>query len=190
MSQKVALIYGTAEGKWHGKRFVRALQNAGYEVTNDTQRADIVIAHSGGCLLIPETHSYQAVLLINPTDWPGNSPWRQGARKLAGDARYYLFRKPLYYAQKNLWALFYVLTKWPHNKSLLAGAKVFDLPNTTPIPNAPTILVRNDDDPWCMAELTPSQKRYKRLKVIHLPGDHDDCWLHPDRYVNLLQSEL
>lgn len=53
MSKTVALIPGFTEGKWHTKRFKRALVRRGYHFVLQADHADIVIAHSGGCYEIP-----------------------------------------------------------------------------------------------------------------------------------------
>jgi len=51
------------------------------------------------------------------------------------------------------------------------------------------LLVRNKHDDWLTPELGELQYRNPRLKIVQLPGDHDDFNYNPQTYVDLLQSE-
>jgi hypothetical protein len=56
MSESVCIIYGLNEGAAMGRKLVRALKEAGFTITDDSAGADIILAHSGGCYLVPPTN--------------------------------------------------------------------------------------------------------------------------------------
>lgn len=60
----VALIHGFAGGKWHTKTFVKELEKAGLKVVGDTSGADVIIAHSTGCYIIPREPKAKLIFLI------------------------------------------------------------------------------------------------------------------------------
>ena len=64
MSKKVGIVYGWAEGPWEAKQFIQQVKISGYEVTQDLVSADILIAHSLGCFLIPANSRAKLILLI------------------------------------------------------------------------------------------------------------------------------
>lgn len=66
-TKTVAFLYGVTEGPQHSRRFRRELERAGYTITHDPAEAEIVIAHSGGCMLVPLEKPTQTTLFINPT---------------------------------------------------------------------------------------------------------------------------
>jgi hypothetical protein len=189
-AKTVAFLYGALEGPAHGKRFQQALTQAGYAVTPDPSSADIVVAHSGGCMLVPLDKPGQTTLLINPTYWPGNVPRKQAARKSMQDCRQYGTRNALRQLQHHLWNVWYLLTDWRHSRELLRAAKRFDFPNDIAIPAGRVIVVRNEHDPWLTDNLGALQQAHPNIQLVHLPGNHDDCWYNPQIYVNLLQSEV
>lgn len=189
MSKTVAFLYGALEGPAHSKQFRRVLKRAGYAIGDKAAAADVVIAHSGGCMLVPLDKPEQLTLFINPTYWPGNVPRKQAVRKIGRDFRHYLTRRAFQRLRYHLWSGWYFLTDWGHSRRLLAAAKQSDFPNDIAIPAGQVIVARNEHDPWFTDDLRALQKAHPNIRIVHLPGDHDDCWFNPEPYVNLLQSE-
>ena len=62
----------------------------------------------------------------------------------------------------------------------------FDLESDVMHPH--TIVVRNSNDPWITPKLNKLARLNPHMRIVQLPGDHDDIWLNPKPYIDLLQS--
>jgi hypothetical protein len=70
---KVFIAYGWPEGQWHGKQLRNDLIDCNYQITYSPEEADIIIAHSAGCYLLPNSLRAKLILLIGLPNWP-NKP--------------------------------------------------------------------------------------------------------------------
>lgn len=184
----VAIRYGFTEGTWHGKKFRRMLRERGHQIVQEERLADIVIAHSGGCFDMPPLKESAILMFINPPYWP-----ERPLRRRASDMTRQLARairpgnQPFYHTHKTARNLGYLVRHARTNHEMMRRAITFNLADE--INHMPTILVRNSNDPWLTPDLDGLQQRYPQLRIARLPGDHDDCWLHPEPYIHLLESE-
>lgn len=184
---KVYLAYGYSEGKWHSKRLRRALKRRGYNIERSLKHADVVIGHSGGCYDIPALRDKQLLMLINPPYWPERS-----IAERVTTITWQLIRAirpgnhPIYHAKKLWWHCIYFVIRRRHNHRIADRTITFDL--ATEVNHSRTILVRNNDDPWLTPDLGKLQTLHPHLQIKRLPGDHDDCWRHPDRYIDLIEA--
>jgi len=188
MAKTVAFIYGFTEGKWHGHRFRKALQDKAYEILYNPRIADVIIAHSAGCYHVPiDLRHDQQVLFINPTYWPGK-PLLFRAFKMFGQLviAVRLGNHPLYQLQKTAHNLWYLVWHADSNRDMVKRAKKFELP--VEIKHRHTTLVRNQHDPWLTPDLDDLKKLNKNLRIVHMPGWHDHCWEFPEQYLHLIQS--
>jgi hypothetical protein len=184
-SKTVAFIYGFTEGKWHGKRFRRVLREHGYTVEEDPAAADIVIAHSAGAFYVPLLNDAQRLVLINPPYWPEralHTRARNMTLQLLRDVR--PGNQPFYHTHKTAHNLTYLVRHARTNRAIIRRAYHFNLEDEIRHPN--TILVRTDDDPWLTPELDGLKKFNRHLQIHRMPGGHDDCWLHPEAYLQFL----
>lgn len=69
---KAYIEYGWPEGKWHGKLLTKSLIASGYVMATSSSEADIIIAHSAGCYMIPPDSKAKVMLLIGIPNWPKN----------------------------------------------------------------------------------------------------------------------
>lgn len=69
----VCILYGFCEGPRMAGRMLRALARAGHTITDDPYQADVVIAHSGGCFIVPNDLPAKQIIMIGLTYWPGRS---------------------------------------------------------------------------------------------------------------------
>ncbi len=190
MSKTVAFIYGFTEGEWHGKRFRRLLRERGYEVVYKLSEADVIIAHSGGVYRLPDKlQPGQRLVLIDPPYWPERPVRLRAVRMVAhmvwsvrpGNA-------PFYQLHKTAWNFRYLVHHAELNRAMVRRANTYDLEQEITHPG--TVLVHNATDPWLTPDLDGLQLINPSLRIVHIAGGHDDCWVHPERYINLLQSEL
>jgi hypothetical protein len=180
----VHVVYGFCEGDWHGRHFKQSLQEAGFAVTDEAHKADIIITHSGGPYALPANITPRQVVFINPVYWPGKTWLYSFTQKVWRD---YVFHRRSHrlehFWRKNAMNLLY-LFRLRHSLTMLKHY------NTRPfrdmLPSCPIVVIRNSNDPWCTPALTESVPEVKSM--YELPGEHDDCWLSPQPYVDLLQS--
>jgi hypothetical protein len=183
VSKKVCVLYGINEGPAIAAGFLDSLRAAGFSITSDARAADIIFAHSGGCFLVPARHRAQVVVLIGLPYWPGRSWIVSTAKKVWREAKLYHRRHK--HAE---W-----VRKWAHHLrySTNLGHDVrmgINRPLTKPW-NSPQhqYIVRNRHDEYCAPSVANLPYRGPRT-FLSLPGEHDDCWEHPERYAHLLQS--
>lgn len=182
MSERVCIVYGLNEGPTMGKPLVSVCEKAGFEIVDNPAEADLIFAHSGGCLLIPPDNRAKAIVMVGLPFWPGR-PWIVSTLvKIWREGRSYHHNHRL-----KQW-----LIKWTHHFRYAAGLKsgwrmavnrAFDKPWNA---DRHEIILRNHYDAYC----TPNVHRLPfngPRTFISLPGGHDDCWDNPKPYLRLLQ---
>lgn len=173
-----AICYGLAGGPLHTRKFRKLMRQTGYAQARDLMSADIIIAHSAGCWLIPADAKPRLVLYVgmplnqaNPRRvWTHSSinSLRGGlARSLAVKLRngYYYLRQPV------------------RNLRIMCIAKT-----ATPVvfTEAACLFIMNRHDVW---PRSPALKEYVEAGIwnfISTPGGHEDIWEHPEAYVAII----
>jgi hypothetical protein len=182
-SRSVCIIYGLNEGPAMGRELCKSLREAGFTISDNPATADVIFAHSGGCYLIPQQNQAKLIVLAGLPYWPGR-PWVIATTlKVWQEARAYN-----QLGQSGSWALkwlFHIRYAFNLRAAIrMALNRTLDKPwNST----QPQIIVRNRHDAYCGPDLSEVPFKGPRT-FISLPGEHDDCWENPERYVNLLQS--
>lgn len=179
MSRKVFIYYGLGEGRAVGQKLIRALKQSGYTLCASVEEAEIIIAHSGGCFLVPpETKA--RVLLVNLPYYPGRSLAMSIFLEVKMDFFQSLHEhRIINFTKKTLWNLIYY-TRIKHNLAMYSGRRQANMWNI-----AYVILIHNQDDPFCISEIESLPFRHKYQKII-IPGQHDDLWDNPQPYIDLL----
>lgn len=181
-NQTVAIIYGFAEGSYHGRALRKTLQQAGFTPTKDLRQADIIIAHSAGCYLVPDNTQAKAVLHIGYTYWPGRSLPNSLQALLAleyrrfGLVRWFCRCIVNDFYMLKFWQTIRMYRGW-HNPG-----EYLDRQHAVR-----QIFIRNRDDTYCNAEAL-LERAGRKHTYISLPGTHNHIWDHPEPYVDLLQS--
>lgn len=185
MNRKICVLYGLNEGPLMGRLFTAACQDAGFSVVRSPAEADIIVAHSGGCFLVPAQHRAQLVILIGLPYWPGGSWLSCTIVKVRRE--FQLYRKQ---HRLQRW-----LCKWTYHfryalnlKAGLQMAQNLDLESAWNSPQH-QVLIRNRYDVYCLPGVLDVPFKGPRT-FISLPGEHDDCWDNPKPYLNLIQSLL
>jgi hypothetical protein len=184
MNPKICILYGLNEGPSMGDRFESACKRAGMEITRDPMSADLIFAHSGGCLLLPPKNHAQTILMVGVPYRPGQlwivstvvKVWREGRL-------YHREHRMRQWAIKWMWHLRYAANV----KDGWRMAKNRDIHK--PWNNSqPQIILRNRHDAYCTPAVYELPFRGPRT-FVSLPGEHDDCWENPDPYLMLLQLQ-
>ncbi len=158
------------------------------ELTDEVREADILVGHSSGCYLIPKVTDSKTVFLIGLPYWPGRTLFSSIVRKLAGEISYHRRNKGLgWWLNKILHNTWYILSRPSATYFGITKHRPENLPDGM---KNKVLLVRPSDDTFChpyVIKLLPGANNYKFIEV---PGAHDDCWVNPKPYINLLLKEL
>jgi hypothetical protein len=186
MSKSVCLIYGFATGRWHGKLFKKTLQGYGFSIEPDARKASIIVAHSAGCFYLPPANKSQLIVMINPPYWPGKSDRKSMSRNIRQAATRRIAIYPTgYWLQKTIWNIFYLLINIPKAVSIARTTKDHELSDT--LEHRRVVIIRNQNDLWLTPDI-PKLLGKTEFRYYELPGHHDDCWLNPSPYIEVLKS--
>ena len=185
--KSVAIIYGWSEGPWQSKRFVAELSKSSLSVTKDLKSADIIFAHSAGCYLVPKDVPAQTIILVGLPYWPGRSSLSSVLKNLTVGLRQHHSEGDIkWWFSKLAHNLYYIITRPQANWYVLTRHKIENLPISNE--GKKIILVRNQEDTFCHPDVQKLVQRVSEYKFIELPGAHDNCWVNPAKYINLIRS--
>ncbi|MDB5182703.1 MAG: hypothetical protein JWO47_487 [Candidatus Saccharibacteria bacterium] len=163
-----------------------ALLKSGYTLEKNIEKANIVIAHSGGVFFLPLTEKSQTIVLIGPPYWPGKPILLCMAQKIHLDFHARQQEKKLgYWFIKTFWNGIYTVIDLLRAYMLLSYVRKHDLKDR--LPNKKIIIIRNKNDAWCSPDLMDIPHK-NPITFFELPGEHDDCWIHPEPYIKILQK--
>ncbi len=184
--KSIALIHGWAEGSWQARRFVECLQQNDLELITDPHNADIIVGHSAGCYLVPETKA-RLIVLIGLPYWPGKPLVVSWLEKLKAEVGQHRGRRDFgWFLRKLVHNAWYILSRPSSLYRFLKNKRLMSLPKTST--NTKVVLIRNLEDRFCtpkVASLLPEAKDYP---IVELPGLHDDCWLEPQAYIEIIRK--
>lgn len=179
------IIYGFAEGPWHGQRLVHQLVQAGLRPAPQPEEADIIIAHSIGCYGVPEQCRAQNIFLVGIPYLEGNLVHRL-SHKVAGDFIDYMQHKRIAtWLQKSFWNCVYGFQRVSTWLKLYRKwrKKLTHLPNGKQV-----TVVRNQADSFSEADALTLLAHKQQWQYVDFPGHHDHLWVHPEAYVSLFSS--
>jgi hypothetical protein len=184
----IAFLTGWSEGPWHTKRIEKKLAAERINKTEDKVKADILFCHSTGCYLIPENARAKVIILVGLPYWPGRSLVFSGIKKLKEDFKYTSREMGLsWWANKTAHTILYML-KYPKDTVFVKTKhKVANLPDPA---KHKIILVRNEQDDFCHPKITKILDEAKEYQFLSLPGEHDDCWMAKQPYIDLIKENL
>jgi hypothetical protein len=187
--QKVAILYGIGEGDYHGRAFVTALKQAGFDVVRSAEDADIVVTHSGGCFFLPPLTLDQNYVVINPPYWPGKSLVISTVQKVTIDfIDFVKDGKVLQWFWKTTINLAHIVRFLL--KTLTITLHAHKQRFYEAIRDENTIIIRSARDTF----LTPDadrllEQKYGRVIPLYIvPGQHDSCWRDPAPYVEIISK--
>ncbi len=183
---KVAILYGWCEGPRLARDLRQTLEESGHTITRNARKADIIIAHSMGCYGIPADAKAQRVLLIGlPYRSWSSFPFFM-AHKIIINLLYALYKgRVLYSFSKMLWNSFYFLTRPFANMRLRRMSNDHYLPKGTG--TLKVLLVHNKYDLLIRRRKACELSEIHNWQYVLLHGAHDDLWMNPKQYVDLLE---
>jgi hypothetical protein len=178
---KVFIFYGIFESRWHGKKLKASLRKSGYTIAESVHEADIIIAHSGGCLLIPSDAKAKLIILIGLPHWPGKSLIKSTREKIRVEPKSAHSRKKLYFN------VYYMITQQSYRRRLKQAWKANNIPGSSN-DSTKIVLIRNQQDVYLHSDEGKKLASDKGWLFKTLPGHHDDLWLNPEPYVELIKE--
>lgn len=82
----------------------------------------------------------------------------------------------------------YIFTKPSRSYMYVINRSRLNLPRASQVRQVS--LVRNAEDSFCHPHIQKILPLTSAYKLIEMPGVHDDCWAHPQPYVDLMLKEL
>jgi hypothetical protein len=178
----VAFIYGWSEGNWQSKKFRKLVAHRGYTTVKDPYKADIVIAHSSGCYLVPNNIHPKQIVLIGIPYWPKKRAYSSVAHNITvGLKNHSRGTNFFWWVNKLAHNFFYIFAHPAATYFALTKMKPKNLPEHPKV-----ILIRNMNDTFCHPNIQKLLPKTRSYKFAELPGDHEDCWLHPEPYIKLI----
>jgi hypothetical protein len=177
-----AFSYGFLGGPLNSRQLRKALRKAGYTEA-PLKQADIIIAHSAGCWLIPEAAGPKLVVYVGmPLSEAFPHETFKDARQKNIQAFFHNFHL-LRGLALGVYSLYYWLAQPVRNREIVRQAK--QAPDVTS-PSVNTVFIANRDDPW------PHSARLKKYlsdndwAFLSLTGSHNDIWEYPERYAAII----
>lgn len=143
---KIAILYGWAEGSWHAKKLLPYLKKHNLVLSNDAISADVILCHSGGCYMVPETKA-KLIVLIGPPYWPKKSMTLRIIKKTYRDfLMHHSIKELKFWWAKSIHNIFYMLLHFPKWVSMHINWKKEAFPKST---EKKIIVIRNKNDKFC-----------------------------------------
>lgn len=177
-----AISYGLVSGPGHGRQFRKLLDAAGYVQSQAMASADILIAHSAGCWMLPAGLAPKLVFLVGPAlNEPSATNWAhanlENIKAFTGNHHVLKGTKLISFN------IFYALLQPKRSRAIIRQAKHADLQSFS---NSQVIFIANRKDPWPHPAGLESYIQDKPWAFMSLPGSHENIWEMPDRYVAII----
>ncbi|HVS79056.1 MAG TPA: hypothetical protein VHD84_02070 [Candidatus Saccharimonadales bacterium] len=185
----VAVVEGWAGGPRLSRKFRQALEKSGFKLTRKVAAADIIFAHSTGCYLLPVQNQAELIVALDPPYWPGRAITRRWLDLMKTDTT--LLKSGAgagSFVSKKLWEIYYIFAKPRFTWSVLKNQSHLDFLDKHK--GQKVILARNQGDEFCSPLIRERLKKYKNVKYVELPGNHEDYYVNPKSYIDLLLKEL
>lgn len=179
-----AISYGFMGGPGYSIQLRKMLKKAGYKKA-PLDRADIVIAHSGGAYLFNLSYKPRLVLLVAPALSRDNPRklFKQNNRQLRESAR-----AEHYLIKRLLWSLygFYCFLRNPQRNYRMikfASDTSFELPE---FEGVDVFFIANRYDEWSSGPQLAKLLADRPWAFMSLPGAHEHVWVHPEDYIDII----
>lgn len=178
-----SIVYGFLGGPAHGRELLSALKDIGLKPVRETEAADIIIAHSAGCWLIPARSTARLVIFI------GMPLAQDNPAKTFREANLQNIRTSLKGQNIIAWFrglvldLYYAVMQPKRNWLIIRRAR-----NVQPVilPEAAHVFIANRYDPWLRSKQLDKLLDSGNWSFINLPGSHADIWKNPEHYASII----
>ena len=173
-----AISYGFMEGHLHGHGLRKRLAKLGFHSSNLLQ-ADIIIAHSAGCWLIPEGAKPKLVIYVGMPMLMAR-PTRQWINVTLTSLMKGNVLKNLWTRTKNS---YHGVTGIRRNIRIMRNPQ---LGEPQIFPDIQAVFIANRHDVWPSGPALEKFLNEKPWAFISLAGTHEDVWENPKEYANII----
>ncbi|HET9721431.1 MAG TPA: hypothetical protein VFP32_00155 [Candidatus Saccharimonadales bacterium] len=185
----VAILEGWAGGPYLSRLFAKEAKGSGFQLTKTAKQADVIVAHSTACYLLPKKQHAKLVVLIDPPYWPDEPIVKRWINMNKNEIKMLIklfgYRR---FAIDKLWEAYYVFAKPRYTYSVLRNQSHLEFIKA--LSSQKVLLIRNTEDEFCSPVIKDEIKKHKNLKYFELPGYHGDYYHHPKPYIDLILKEL
>ncbi len=174
------ISYGLSGGPWHSRAFRRLLDRSGYQL-GQANEADIIIAHSAGCWLIPPTAKPKLVVYLG-LPLTSSQPGRTLARANLASLQH---GRPLGNLGGKLKNFYYLLWQPRRNLRIARHPKIG---HPVCFNGVQAVFISNRYDPWPKSNTLGNFIDDHPWSYISMVGAHDDIWQHPEPYVRIIEA--
>lgn len=185
--QSFFIVDGWSEGPWQSQKMQAALLKSGLNHAQRAEDADVIIAHSLGCYLVPAERQAKIIVLVGVPYWPGKpvaiSVLQNTGANLAASWQH----RSLWWLNKLAHNIWYVATRPLDTYHAFTKRR----PEFLPIkqPSEHILLLRNRGDTFCHPEVQQFLPPDNGFTYVGIQDrGHEDCWHDPEKYLNLIRS--
>jgi hypothetical protein len=178
--QTAAVIYGLFEGPLIGRAFIAECKRRGFTVISDASKADIIVAHSGGWMYLPENSSSKRIILIDPGYKSPKSFAHKFLSRIAYDFRHIVFSRLFFvWLSQRIFNIWYFVTRF---STWLKMGNRYNTKDIVPLIKQPHVtVIQSDDLSWYDGETMLYAYDFVQLDK----GCHDNCWIDPITYLDV-----
>ncbi len=180
-----AIIHGLAEGRLHSRHLYLAMIKTGFEPASP-EKAEIIIAHSGGSYMVPTSGRAKVFIHINTAHWPGRTIAQSLQQKIAYDYRIRRQQRQLVRWFLSGCGNCMYLLNIPYGLRM-RGPYYRASETLATLPDGKHVFIRNHVDSYCNPDAILQATRAAHT-YITIPGSHDDCWREPEPYVAIIMA--
>ena len=173
-----AVSYGFTEGNLHSRRLRKQLRAMGFRQA-PLASADIIVAHSTGCCLIPQSAQPKLVIYIGMPLVMARprKAWVQA--NLANFKDGHIMHNIAIRLKNTGTGL-----RHPWRNVSMLRKPIIGIPSL--FPKAQSVFIANRDDPWPRGPELDSFIASKPWAFISLSGAHDNVWNDSIQYLNII----
>lgn len=180
-----AISYGFVEGSFHALKLDRLLKKAGFVPAKNMHDADIIIAHSAGCWLIPNNAKPKLVIYVG-MPLPLTSAQKTWLKSNWLSMRLFISKGHVFQMLRiGLLNTYYALLQPRRSLDIIHGSK-----SAQPVifPDSSTVFIANRHDPWPRSKQLDNYVESNGWSFLSLPGSHNNIWQHPIYYVDIIKK--
>ncbi len=180
---------GWAENRWKTHKLLDGLAGAGGTPVQRAADADVLITHSAGGHVLPAGIKARLVVLISPTYVLDRPFFVSIFLEYVMDSVDYFRRLLIYpWLLKNLYYVFFGL--FHPIRTVRIYQQVRQPLTIDGLKGNRILLIRNENDFFSSPQIKKLAQEQPNVKYVELPGRHDNVWIEPQPYVDLILKEL
>lgn len=183
--KRVAIIPGFSEGRWHAHRLSTELARNGFDIVSPN-RAQIIITHSGGIYLLQASFPVQLLVVNGLPNMSRTKTLSKLHTKIINDYRHHKEQDKLKaWRTKTSYNMIYFVRHPILWSKMLAK---LNPDNLSKLKARRVLVVNNSDDVFNDQRAVKELSRKYGWEYKAVPGQHDDLWHNPKKYIDIIKG--